>query len=158
MRFLAVLDINGALGVLGSHHHGLSRVVERATVDDEVARYCQHYTGRAVTQFCEFGAVLAQDCCGCTRPTSRRTKHLEDRFTEEVLPRRDSGWKSRSAAGAEYKKTKEHLRANSEVAESRGKGHGLGKPGMAAFTGLLQALSERGSAVGAANAAGVAKP
>ena len=40
-----------------------------------------------------------------------------------------------------YKKTKEQLRAYSELA---------------AFTGLLRALSERGSAVGAANAAGVA--
>ena len=38
----------------------------------------------------------------------------------------------------------------------RAKGHGLGPPGTAAFTGLLQALSERGSTVGAANAAGVA--
>ena len=39
---------------------------------------------------------------------------------------------------------------------ARAKGHGLGPPGIAAFTGLLQALSERGSTVGAANAAGVA--
>ena len=34
--------------------------------------------------------------------------------------------------------------------------HGLGPPGIAAFTGVLQDLSERGSTVGAANAAGVA--
>ena len=48
------------------------------------------------------------------------------------------------------------LRAYSELAATKGKGHGLGPPGIAAFTGLLQALSERGSTVGAANAAGVA--
>ena len=56
----------------------------------------------------------------------------------------------------EFKKTKEQLRAYSELAATKGKGHGLGPPGIAAFTGLLQALSERGSTVGAANAAGVA--
>ena len=56
----------------------------------------------------------------------------------------------------EYKQPKEQLRAYSELAATKGKGHGLGPPGMAAFTGLLQALSERGSTVGAANAAGVA--
>ena len=56
----------------------------------------------------------------------------------------------------EYKKTMEQLRAYSEQAASKGKGHGLGPPGIAAFTGLPQALSETGSAVGAANAAGVA--
>ena len=56
----------------------------------------------------------------------------------------------------EYKKPKEQLRAYSELAATKGKGHGLGPPGTAAFTGLLQALSERGSTVGAANAAGVA--
>ena len=49
------------------------------------------------------------------------------------------------------------LRAYSELAATKGKGHGLGPPGIAAFTGLLQALSERGSTVGAANTAGVAK-
>ena len=98
MRFLAVLHIDGALEVLGSHYRGLSRNVERATVDDEVAWHCQHNTGRGVAQFYEFGAALAQNCCQCTRPASRRTKHLEDGFTEEVLPRRDSGWIFRSAA------------------------------------------------------------
>ena len=36
--------------------------------------------------------------------------------------------------------------------DSTGKGHGPGPPGIAAFTGLLQALSERGSAVGASKA------
>ena len=51
----------------------------------------------------------------------------------------------------EYKKPKEQLRAFSELAATKGKGHGLGPPGIAAFTGLLQ-LSERGSTVGAANA------
>ena len=56
----------------------------------------------------------------------------------------------------EYKRPKEQLRAHSEQATSEGKGHGLGPPGTAACTGLLQALSERGSTVGAANAAGVA--
>ena len=56
----------------------------------------------------------------------------------------------------EYKKPKEQLRAYSERAATKGKGHGLGPPGMAAFTGLLQALSERGSTVGAASASGVA--
>ena len=56
----------------------------------------------------------------------------------------------------ECKKPKEQLRAYSELAATKGKGHGLGPPGVAAFTGLLQALSERGSTVGAANAAGVA--
>ena len=45
----------------------------------------------------------------------------------------------------EYKKPKEQLRACSELAATKGKGHCLGPPGMAAFTGLLQALSERGS-------------
>ena len=44
----------------------------------------------------------------------------------------------------------------SEQATSKGKGHGLGLPGIAAFTRLLQALSGRGSAVGASNAAEVA--
>ena len=48
-----------------------------------------------------------------------------------------------------YKKAKEQMRAYSEQAAAKGKGHGLGPPGIAAFTGLLQALSERGSAVGA---------
>ena len=43
----------------------------------------------------------------------------------------------------EYKKPKEQLRAYSELAATKGKGHGLGPPGIAAFTGLLQALSER---------------
>ena len=38
----------------------------------------------------------------------------------------------------------------------QGQGPGLGPPGIAAFTGLLQALSVRGSTVGAASAAGVA--
>ena len=56
----------------------------------------------------------------------------------------------------EYKRPQEQLRAYSEQATSKGKGHDLGPPGIAAFMGLLQALSERGSAVGAANAAGVA--
>ena len=56
----------------------------------------------------------------------------------------------------EYKRPKEQLRAYSELAATKGKGDGLGPPGIAAFTGLLQALSERGSTVGAANAAGVA--
>ena len=56
---------------------------------------------------------------------------------------------------SEYKKLKEQLRAYSELAATKGKGHGLGPPGIAALTGLLQALSERGSTVGAANAAGV---
>ena len=54
-----------------------------------------------------------------------------------------------------FKKTKEQLRAFAELATTKGKGHGLRPPGIA-FTGLLQALSERGSTVGAANAAGVA--
>ena len=56
----------------------------------------------------------------------------------------------------ESKKTKEQLRAYLELAATKGKGHGLGPPGIAAFRGLLQALLERGSTVGAANAAGVA--
>ena len=56
----------------------------------------------------------------------------------------------------EYKKPKEQLRSCSELAATKGKGHGFGPAGIAAFTGLLQALSERGSTVGAANAAGVA--
>ena len=46
----------------------------------------------------------------------------------------------------EFKKPKEQLRAYSELAAP---------PGIAAFTGLLQALSERGSTVGVVNAAGV---
>ena len=49
------------------------------------------------------------------------------------------------------------LRAYSEQATAKGKGHGPGPPGIAAFTGLLQALSERGSAVGTSNAAGGAR-
>ena len=57
---------------------------------------------------------------------------------------------------AEYKKPKEQLRAYSELAATKGKGHGLGPPGTAVFTCLLQALSEKDSTVGAANAAGVA--
>ena len=56
----------------------------------------------------------------------------------------------------EYKKPKDQLRAYSELAATKCKGHGLDPPGIAAFTGLLLALSERGNAVGAANAAGVA--
>ena len=56
----------------------------------------------------------------------------------------------------EYKRPKEQLRAYSEQATAKGKGRGLGPPGVAAFTALLQALSERGSAVGASNAASVA--
>ena len=56
----------------------------------------------------------------------------------------------------EYKKPKEQLRAYWELAATKGKRHGLGPPGIAAFTGLLQALSEGGSTVGAANVAGVA--
>ena len=56
----------------------------------------------------------------------------------------------------EFKKTKEQLRAYSELAATKGKGHGLGPPGIAAFRCLLQPLSERASTVGAANAAGVA--
>ena len=56
----------------------------------------------------------------------------------------------------EYKRPKEQLRAYSDQATAKGNGHGLGPPGVAAFTGLLQALSERGSAVRASNAAGVA--
>ena len=54
------------------------------------------------------------------------------------------------------KKPKEQLRTCSELAATKGKGHGLGLPGTAAFTGLLQALSERGSTVGVTNATGVA--
>ena len=42
------------------------------------------------------------------------------------------------------------------MSDSKGKGHDLGPPGIAAFTSLLKALSERGSAVGVTNAAGVA--
>ena len=42
----------------------------------------------------------------------------------------------------EYKKPKEPLRAYSELAATKGKGHGLGPPGIAAFTGLLQARLE----------------
>ena len=58
----------------------------------------------------------------------------------------------------EYKKPKEQLRAYSDLAATKGKGHGLGPPGIAAFTGLLQALSERGSTVGAAKRGGSGKP
>ena len=46
----------------------------------------------------------------------------------------------------EYKKPKEQLRAFSELAATKGKGHGLGPAGIAAFTGLWQPLSERGKA------------
>ena len=46
----------------------------------------------------------------------------------------------------EYKKPKEELRAYSKLAATKGKGHGLGPPGIAAFTDLLQALSEREAA------------
>ena len=59
----------------------------------------------------------------------------------------------------EPEKPNEQLRTYSGVAATKGKGHGLGPPGIAAFAGLLQPLSERGSTVGAAkaaNAAGVA--
>ena len=56
----------------------------------------------------------------------------------------------------EFKNTNGQLRAYSELAATKGKGHCFGPPGIAAFTGLLQALSERGSSVGAANADGVA--
>ena len=56
----------------------------------------------------------------------------------------------------EYKKPKEQLCAISELAATKGRGHGFGPPGIAAFTGLWQPLSERGSTVGAANAARVA--
>ena len=55
----------------------------------------------------------------------------------------------------EYKEPKEQLRAYSELAATKGKGHGLDPSGIVAFI-LLQAQSERGSTVGAANAAGVA--
>ena len=47
----------------------------------------------------------------------------------------------------ESKKPKKQLRAYSEMAATEGKGHGLGLPRKAAFTNLLQALSERGSTV-----------
>ena len=47
----------------------------------------------------------------------------------------------------EFKKPKEQLRA-----ATRGKGHGLGPSWIAAFKGLLQALSQRGGTVEAANA------
>ena len=56
----------------------------------------------------------------------------------------------------ECKKPKEQLRAYSEQAASKGKGHGIGPPGFAAFTGLLRALSERSSAAGPTNAVVVA--
>ena len=56
----------------------------------------------------------------------------------------------------EYKRPKEQLRAYSEHATAKGKGHGIGPRQLAAFTGLLQALLERSSAVGATSAAGVA--
>ena len=46
----------------------------------------------------------------------------------------------------EYKRPKEQLRAHSEQATSKGKGHGLGPSRIAAFTGLLQALSKREAA------------
>ena len=46
----------------------------------------------------------------------------------------------------ECKRPKEQLRAYSEQATSKGKGHGLGPPGIAALTGLLQALSQREAA------------
>ena len=59
------------------------------------------------------------------------------------------------AGSTEYKKPKEQLPAYSEQAASKGKGHGLGPPGIAALMGLLQALSERGTVVGAMSAAGV---
>ena len=42
----------------------------------------------------------------------------------------------------EYKKPKEQLRAYSELAATKGKGHGLGPSGIAAFTCLLQALRQ----------------
>ena len=54
------------------------------------------------------------------------------------------------------KKTEEHLRASSELAARKDKGHDFGPQGKAAFTRLLHALSERCSTEGAANAAGVA--
>ena len=43
----------------------------------------------------------------------------------------------------EYKKPKEQMRPYSELTATKGKGHGRGPPGIAAFTGLLQVLSER---------------
>ena len=67
----------------------------------------------------------------------------------------NDGWMIKQEA-PEYKKPKEQLRAYSELVAIKGKGHGLGPPGIVAFTGLLQALSDRGSTVGAASAAGVA--
>ena len=54
-------------------------------------------------------------------------------------------WMSKQEA-PEYKKPKEHLRAYSELAATKGKEHGLGPPGIVAFTGLLQALWEREAA------------
>ena len=49
--------------------------------------------------------------------------------------------------GAGVQETEKELRAYSELAATEGKGHGLGPPRIAAFTNLLQALSERGSTV-----------
>ena len=62
-------------------------------------------------------------------------------------------WMTKQEA-PEFEKPKEQLRAYSELAATKGKGHG--PPGTAAFTSLLQALSERSSTVGAASATGVA--
>ena len=59
------------------------------------------------------------------------------------------------ARGTRVQESEEQMRAYSEQA-SKGKGHDLGPLGLAAFTGLLQALSERCSAVGPTNAAAVA--
>ena len=48
------------------------------------------------------------------------------------------------ARGARVQETERAIaRQNSELAATKGKGHGLGPPGIAGFTGLLQALSER---------------
>ena len=60
------------------------------------------------------------------------------------------------ARGARVQETEGAIARLLEAGDIKRKGTGLGPPGIAAFTELLQALSERGSEVGASNAAEVA--
>ncbi len=52
----------------------------------------------------------------------------------------------------EFKNMKEQLQAYSQKTQELGKGHGLGPPSLFAFGGLLLALKNRGTTIGAMTA------
>ena len=97
---------------------------------------------RQVANFCLEFLEESEPCNGKRHNAVHKTLCVLSQQVREVRGAVFMCWMIKQEA-PEYKKPKEQLRAYSELAATKGKGHGLGPPGIAAFTLLLQALLER---------------